>query len=271
MSEVTINTMTQDEPFMMWIEELDEQGAPIFLGEQTTSPDASVRYEERRARAKTVAVAGTVTKDFLRYTNNLYNYFQNNLLKRMDIVTENGLFTGDGTGDNLNGLETYATAFDGGVGTKGGAGLVDAVDNATNWDVIKAVALQVYNSYGVASALFVDSDKLAEMEVSKDANNNYIMPPFKSADGNVVSGMRLIPTTATLGTGIDFIGGDLSVVNVGLLLDTEIEIGRNGTDLKDRKWTVVMERQLTQFVSANDTQVLVKGDFTTAKALLETP
>lgn len=271
LSEATINTMTQDEPFMMWIEELDEAGNPIFLDEETTSPEASVRYEERRSRAKTVAVSGKVTSDFLRYTNNLYNFFQNNLLKRMDIVVENGLFTGDGTGDNLAGLETFATAFDGGIGVKGGAGLVGLVDNANNWDVIKAVALQVYNSYGEASALFVDSDQLAAMELEKDAEGQYIMPPFKSADGTTVSGMRLIPTTANIGTGVDFIGGDLSVVNVGLLLDTAIEIGRSGTDLKDRKWTVVMERQLTQFVSANDTQVLVKGDFTSAKALLETP
>lgn len=270
LSEVSINTLTVDEPFLMWIEELDEQGAPIFVGEEDISPDASVRYEERTAKAKTVAAAGTVTKDLLRYSNSLYNYIQNNLLKRLDIVVENGLFTGDGTGDNLKGLTEYATAFDGGVGVKGGDGLVGKVDNATNWDVLKAVALQVYNSYGTASAVFIDSGKMAEMEVAKDANNNYIMPPFKSADGTMVSGMKLIPTTASLGTGIDFIGGDLSAVNVGLLLDTEIEIGRNGNDLKNRQYTIVVERQLVQFVSANDTQVLVKGGFTAGKALLET-
>lgn len=270
LSEVSINTLTVDEPFLMWIEELDEQGAPLFVGEEDVSPDTSVRYEERTAKAKTVSANGTVTKDLLRYSNSLYNYIQNNLLKRLDIVTENGLFTGDGTGDNLKGLVEYATAFDGGVGVKGGAGLVGKVNNATNWDVLKATALQVYNSYGTASAIFVDSDKLSEMETSKDANNNYIMPPFKSADGNTVSGMRLIPTTANLGTGIDFIGGDLSAVNVGLLLDTEIEIGRDGNDLKNRRYTIVVEKQLVQFVSANDTQVIVKGGFEAARGILET-
>jgi hypothetical protein len=272
--ETSINILTQDEPFLMWVDELDEAGGPAFVGEQTISPDASVRYEERRAKAKTVSVNGTVTKDFLRYTNSLYNYFQNNLLKRLDIVTESGLFTGAGaydTGDDLRGLELLSTAFDGGVGTKGGAGLVGLVNNATNWDVLRAVALQVANSYGEATALFVDSDELAKMELEKDANNNYIMPPFKSADGTTVAGMKLIPTTANLGTGIDFVGGNLSAVNTGLLLDTEIEIGRNGDDLKNRKYTVVMERQLTQFVSVNDIPTIVRGGFTAGKALLETP
>lgn len=270
LSEVSINQLTVEEPFLMWIEELDEQGAPIFLGELDASPDASVRYEERRTEAKTVSVNGSVTKNFLRYTNNLYNYLQNNLMKRLDIVVENGLFTGDGTGDNLKGLVSYATAFDGGIGTKGGDGLVGKVDNASEYDVMKAVALQVYNSYGVAGAVFVDSDKLSQMEVAKDANNNYIMPPFKSADGTIIAGMKLIPTTADLGSGVDFVGGDLSAVNVGLLLDTEVEIGRDGNDLKNRRYTIVLERQLAQFVSANDTQVIIKGGFETAKALLET-
>ena len=191
-------------------------------------------------------------------------------MKRLDIVVENGLFTGDGTGDNLKGLVSYATAFDGGIGTKGGDGLVGKVDNASEYDVMKAVALQVYNSYGVAGAVFVDSDKLSQMEVAKDANNNYIMPPFKSADGTIIAGMKLIPTTADLGSGVDFVGGDLSAVNVGLLLDTEVEIGRDGNDLKNRRYTIVLERQLAQFVSANDTQVIIKGGFETAKALLET-
>lgn len=267
---VSTSLLTVDEPFLMWIEELDEQGAPLFIGENTTTPEASVRYEERVAKAKTVAVSGRVTKDMLRYSNSLFNYVQNNLLKRLDIVTEDGLFKGDGTGDNLKGLVTYATSFDGGVGTKGGDGLLNSFTAPTNWDVLKAVALQVANSYGNASVLYVDSDKLAEMETSKDSNGNYIMPPFKSADGTLVSGMRLIPITLDLGSGIDFVGGDMSAVNVGMLLDTEIEIGRNSTDLKDRKFTIVLEKQLVQFVSANDTQVLVKGGFTAGKALLTT-
>lgn len=268
LSEVTMNNMTVDEPFLMWMEELDEQGAPTFHGEDDTTPLASVRYEERKMDAKTVSVASTITKNFLRYTNQLYNFLQSNLLKRVDIVTENGLFVGDGTGDNIKGILSYATAFDGGKGVKDGDGLVAKVDTPTNWDVLKAVALQVHNSFGNASAIFVDTDKLAEMEVSKDQRGNYIMPPFKSADGNIVSGMKLIPTTADLGA-FDFVGGDLSAVNVGMLLEMEFEIGYNGNDLKDRRLTVVAERQLTQFVSANDTQVLIKGAFETGKALIE--
>jgi len=269
LNEATVSTLSVTEPFVMWMEELDEQGAPTFHGELDASPNASVRYEERRQEAKTASVMGTITKNFLRYTSQLFNYMQTNLMKRLDIVVENGLFVGDGTGNNLSGLVGYATAFDGGKGVKNGDGLVGKVVSPNNWDVMKAVALQVYNSYGMGSALFVDSDKLSEMEVSKDTNGNYIMPPFKTADGQTVSGMKLIPTTAGLG-GNDFVGGDLSAVNVGILLDVNFEIGYNGTDFKDRRISVIAERQLTQFVSANDTKVLVKGTFAVAKELIAT-
>lgn len=269
LDNVSVGGLGVDAPFSMWIEELDEQGNPIFHGELNASPQVSVRYEERTMKAKTVSAFGKITKDFLRYSSKLVNYMQNNLLKRLDIVLENGLFTGDGQGNNLNGLVTYATAFDGGKGVKDDDGLVGKVVKPNNYDVLRALALQVYNSFGVASAVFIDSDKLAEMELSKDENDNYILPPFKSADGTVISGMQLIPTTASLG-GFDFVGGDLSAVNVEFLLDLDFEIARDGNDMTNRMFTVLAERQLTQFVSANDTQVLVKGNFATAKDLIAT-
>jgi hypothetical protein len=69
--------------------------------------------------------------------------------------------------------------------------------------------------------------------------------------------------------GIDFIGGDLSVVNVLFRQGMRVQIGLDGNDFINNKKTILLEQRLVQFVSANDAQTIIKGSFATAKALLE--
>jgi hypothetical protein len=168
----------------------------------------------------------------------------------------------------LKGLIPYATAFDGGVGVAGGTGLVALVQEPNEYDVIRALALQVENSYGIPSKVFVTPDTIAVMDISKDGEGRYILPPFKSSNGLVIAGVELVSTTALNGTGYDFVGGDLSVVNVQFLEEAAIQIGLDGNDFTKNKKTILVEQELVQFVSANDTQVIVKGDFASAKVLL---
>ena len=270
LQNVTVGRLGVEKPYAMWIEELDEQGTPIFIGEGDPKTQISVRYEEREAKAKKIAVYGKVTTEFLRYLSKLVSYVQNNMMRRLDIATENQLFTGNNAGDNLNGLKNYATQFDGGVGVAGGEGLVGKVYNPTIADVFRAIALQVQNSYGTPILVWVPFDVIAEMDTEKATDSGvYILPPFRAMGGNVVAGMTLVGTNALAGTGIDFIGGDTSVINVEFLQNPTIQIGLDGNDFTNNKKTILLEQELVQFVSANDTKVLVKGTFEAALALID--
>lgn len=254
-SGVSVGSLAGDNK-IMWIEELDEQGDPIFIGEGDDKTQISVRYEEREAKARKIAVHGKVTTEMMRNLPSLINYIQNNMTRRVDISTENGLFSGDGTGDSLNGLEDYATAFTGG-------GLTTPAP--TYADVFRALALQVELAHGVATTVFVRPAILAEMDVEKTSDGHYLLPPFKSANGTDVAGITLKSSTAINSiASVDFIGGDMSVANV-LFSDTlSIRIGEAGNDFTKNLKTIVVEQELVQFVSANDTQVLVKGDMDAA-------
>lgn len=267
LSGVSVGGLSVDKPYAMWIEELDEQGNPIFIGEGEDKTQLSVRYEEREKKAKKIAVYGKVTTEMMRYLPRLINYVKNNLVKRMDIATENGLINGNDTGDNLAGILGYATDFDGGAGIAGD-GLAGKVETPNIYDVLRAVALQVQNSYGIAYRIFVTPDTIANMDVEKDNEGRYLIPPFKTTNGMQVAGMELIPTLGLIGTGYDFVGGDLSVVHVEFLYQTNIQIGLDGNDFTKNLKTILVEQELVQFVSANDTQVLVKGTFSEGIALL---
>jgi HK97 family phage major capsid protein len=245
----------------LWIEELDEQGTPIMLGEGETKTQLSVRYEEKTANVKKIAVYGKVTTEMMADLPQLISYIENNLMKRMDIVLENQLFNGDNIGDNLNGAFTLATAFAAGT-------LANQIDEPNDYDVIGAVALQTELAFGIPNGIFVNPTVVTRMKLTKGQDGHYVMPTFATANGLEVSGMRVIPTTAV--SGENFIGGDLSVLQVLIREELGIQIGLDGSDFINNKKTMLLEKRLVQFASANDVACLVKGAFNTAKALLAT-
>lgn len=264
LQNVSVSNMAK--PYAMWIEELDEQGSPIFIGEGDTKTPLSVRYEERQAVVKKIAVYGKATTEMMDDLPQLIGYIQTNLMKRTDIKTEDQLIAGDNSGDNLNGIKNYATAFTGST-------LAGTVPNPNNFDVINAAVLQVKKAFGIATGFFIDEGYLAQMKATKTTYGEYVEPSsFMTTDAEgytTLYGVRLIGTNALTGTGIDFVGGDLSVINVRFRQGMRVQIGIDGNDFINNKKTILLEQRLVQFVSANDTQVLVKGTFSAAKALLD--
>lgn len=239
----------------LWIEETDEQGTPIMIGEGDAKTQLSVKYVEKTESVKKIAVYGKVTTEMLADLPQLISYIQNNLMRRMDIVMENQLFAGDGIGDNLKGLYEYDTPFAAGA-------LANTVDDANEFDVIEAMAYQVEIAFGVANVVFVHPSTVARMKMLKDSNGNYIYPRWASPDGLNVAGVRVVSTTMV--TAGNFIGGDLTVVNVLFREILNIQIGLDGNDFTQNKKTMLMEKRLVQFVSANDTNLIVSGTFVQA-------
>lgn len=246
----------------LWIEETDEQGAPIMLGEGDAATQLSVRYEEKTKDVKEISVYGKVTNRMLEDLSLLATYINNNLEKRMDLKVEDQLFSGNNTGDNLAGLEGYATAFSAGA-------MANAVEKANEWDVLEAVATQVELAYGSANAIFVHPSTIQAMKAVKSTTGEPLWKYYQDAtspSGMSVAGMKIISTPAM--TAGNFLGGDLTAVNVLFRQNTTVQIGTDGNDLIQRKKTIVYTKRLVQFVSANETGLLVTGDFASAKAAL---
>lgn len=244
----------------MWIEETDEEGTPVMLAEGAAKTQLDVQYVEQTMAVKKIAVYGKVTTELMADIPQLISYIQNNLMRRMDIVLEDQLFSGTGVGDNLKGLETYATAFAAGA-------LASTIPFANELDVLEAVALQVKTAFGQPNAIFIHPSTMATIKLIKDSAGRPVWKDYVTIDGSMnVSGMRVIETTAV--TAGDFVGGDLSVVNVLKRNELGITIGLDGNDFTQNKKTMLLEKRLVQFVSGNDVGVIVDGDFTTAKAAL---
>lgn len=264
MANVSVGTIGTNRA--LWIEETDEEGTPIMLGEGDAKTQLDVQYVEQTMGVKKIAVYGKVTTELMADIPQLISYIQNNLMKRMDIVLEDNLFSGNGTGDNLKGLSTYATTF------SAPSDLANAVEDANEIDVLEAVALQVKEAKGIPNAIFISPGYMAKIKLIKDSTGRPVWKDYITIDGSMsISGMKVIESQANFGTDIDFVGGDLSVVNVLNREALTIQIGLDGNDFTNNKKTMLLERRLVQFVSANDTSVIVKGKFSTAITALQTP
>ncbi len=247
--------------YAIWIEETDPQGTPIFIAEGATKVQLSSIWVEKTANVKKIGVYSKVTTELMADLPQLLSFIQNTLLKRLSLATEDQLFSGDGTGENLFGAFTLATAFSAGAN----AGEITA---ANEFDVLDAIALQVEVANGEANAVFINPATWSKMKGLKDLNNrpiwkDYVDPVTKDV---VYAGMVIRTTTAV--TADAFIGGDMTVLNVLYREEMSIQIGLDGNDFTKNLKTILAEQRLVQFASANDVPVLVKGDFTTAKAAL---
>jgi HK97 family phage major capsid protein len=252
--------------YAVWVEEYDQEGTPVFIGEGVEKTALDVQYKEQRAKVNKIGVHMKVTTELLEDAGYLMSYIQSNGVKRVETVIENQLFTGNGTDPQLVGLLSKSTTFTGGS-------MAGNVESATNWDVIHGIIAQVRAANGIVNGVFIETGQFHVMLSEKDADKQYILPAGVSFDaqGNLTAwGVRIIPTNALTGTAADFVGGDLSVINVRLRNGIQVAIGESGDDFIDNLKTIRIEQRLVQFVSANDVPVLVKGVFATAKAILET-
>jgi len=252
--------------YAVWVEEYDEEGDPVFIGEGIEKTNIDVQYKEQRAKVNKIGVHMKVTTELLEDAGYLMSYIQSNGVKRVETVIENQLFTGNGTDPQLVGLLSKSTTFTGGS-------MAGNVESATNWDVIHGIIAQVRAANGIVNGIFVETGQFHVMLSEKDGDKQYILPAGVNFDaqGNLTAwGVRIIPTNALTGTAADFVGGDLSVINVRLRNGIQVAIGESGDDFIDNLKTIRIEQRLVQFVSANDVPVLVKGVFATAKSILET-
>jgi hypothetical protein len=254
-----VSTGTTSGNMVTWVEETDQQGQPVFIAEGSGKTQLSSVWAEKFAPVKKVGVYGKVTTEMMADLPQLIAYIQNSLVKRLEAQVLSGLFNGNGLSANIKGIFEYATPFAAGS-------LAGTVTTPNAYDVIEAVATQVLKANGTPNAIYVNPVTLAQMHLSKSTYGEYVLPPFQTVDGTTVAGMKVIPTNFVAED--EFVGGDMSVVNVAIRENASITIGLDGNDFTNNLKTILVEKRLAQFVSGNDTPCIVKGEIGSAIAAL---
>lgn len=247
-----------------WVDEVSSEGDAAFIGEGVVKPLIDIDYEIRYSQAKKVAGKIKVSEEALTDIPFMEAEISRKLRQRHDLAKQDGILNGDGLGANLAGITPAAAAFAAG-------GLAAAIDNAQNYDVIVAAYNQVLvtsDSNYIPNAIFVHPTDATLMQLSKDVDNNYIMPPFADASGQIVNGVRVVQNTK-IPVGF-FLIGDFTKSHVRDYVDFSIRVGYTGDDFEKNLVTILGESRVHHYISENEKIAFVYDQFSVAKTALET-
>lgn len=229
--------------------------APVAEG--GTKPTSNVTFESVTDRVKKIAVWMPVTDEALDDVPQLLGYIRELLRYDLKLEEEAQILKGDGTGENLNGLMTQATAYS--------AALTKPGD--TPIDIVRRAIYQVRKQ----SKLSADGVVMTELdwmniELQKDAQNRYLFANLQGLVTPVLWGRPVI-TSDSMDEGDADTGGEFLVANfarAATLFDRMSFLFKmgliNDMFIKNERALLVEERL---GLGVRRREALVKGQFPT--------
>jgi HK97 family phage major capsid protein len=245
-----------------WVEQANIDGGAGGTAEGDVKNQMDFDIEVRNEALVKRTVYIKVSEEMLEDVDFLSSEINNELLRTLSLDIDNQLLTGNGTAPNLTGLLSVATSWSAGS-------FANAVDEANNWDVLRTAINQVSIAHFEPNVILMHPSDVTAMGLTKGADGHYVMPPFQSAEGKMVTGVRILENT---GMTIDnFLVMDSTRATAFWKDNIRIEVGWVNDDFVRNLRTVLAEARLLQRVRKNDAGAFVTGTFTAAKAALETP
>lgn len=239
-----------------WTEVTGASGAPATTAELAAIPQKDYTFQSYSTPVEKVAVINKHSVELLKYGPELVAAVRSMLQEDLNIVVDGQLLSGNGTAPNLQGVLGVAEELDAtAVGSQ-------EIANPNLFDVIRVAATKIMvagkgkfiPNYVVLNP--VDSEAL---DLTKNADGDYIMPAFYSADGQLIKGARVVENTGiTAGT---FLIGDFRHLHVRPNGGAEIEISNSDSDDFQKDLIAIkIRRFLASYVRNNDSGAFMFGD-----------
>lgn len=140
-------------------------------------------------------------------------------------------------------------------------GLYDEIFNASLWDAAYALITQVGFNNFTPNTLAVDWITNGKMQMAKNMNGTYLLPPFKDEIMSLLVRANKITTNTA-------IAGDLKQYRVRMYKDYELRIGWINDQFIHNEFCILGELRYHDFISDNRKKAIVKGDLNAIKALI---
>jgi hypothetical protein len=160
--------------------------AAAMVAEGAAFPESAIEFQQRSVILKKIGDSLPMTDEFQYDTAMFADEVDNFLNVNVKLVQDSQLLSADGTGNNITGLLTYAPAY-----TAPASGIAAA----SLYDLIPKVAESITKDRGAKfspNVVLLNLTDINKMRLTKDANQNYVMPPFVDRNGQVVAGMTVI-------------------------------------------------------------------------------
>lgn len=249
---VTVKTQPGTEN--IWTSDrINEEGDAAFIAEGALKPLADAEWTSTKHAIKEVAVRWKFTKRLMMHAPAIVQDFQEHARELVEQKIDDQILDGDGTGNNLAGLETEASAF---IVPAGLAGYYQAPNI---YDVIMAMAtrIRLSNFKGQITAV-LNTVWMAKMAGIKDLENRYIVAPFVSPDGTRVGSVNIRFSNKIADDAI--IVGDLKKFNVVFSENIMYDEGYENDDFSKNLVSRKLEAFLGTYIKGSDAGAILYGD-----------
>ena len=248
-----------------WVYQTNKQGAAGGTAEGVTKNqidfDLVVASETVKKRTAFIKVSLEMIGDIDFMESEIRNELMREVMKDVELTA----YSGDGTGSNLNGVRTTATAFAAGT-------FALTVDNANEADVLVVAMNQIaIADQEPANYILMHPSDVAKLMLIKvsSTDRRYIDRLVFIAGNMSLDGVPIIKTTlVTAGT---YLVGAFDLATLYSKGDVGISVGLDGNDFTKNMITILAEWRGLMLVKNNDRTAFVKGTFSTDKTALETP
>lgn len=191
--------------------------APVAEG--NLKPESQLTFTKETASVKTIAHWIQASRQIMDDAPMLESYVNNRLLYGLALVEEAQLLNGDGTGDNLVGINKVATAYDTGLNATGD----------TRADMIAHAIFQVTESEFEASGIILNPRDWHAISLLKDAEGRYIFGGPAAFAARVMWGLPVVATKAQA-QGTFTVGAFDLASQVWDRMDATVEVSREDRD-----------------------------------------
>lgn len=219
------------------------------VAEKALKPESDITFSKQTANVKTVAHWIQASRQVMDDAPMLQSYVNNRLMYGLALAEERQLLNGNGTGDDLEGLNHVATAYDAGLNATGD----------TRADIIAHAVFQVTESEFSASGIILNPRDWHSIALMKDNEGRYIFGGPQAFASNVMWGLPVVPTQAQV-AGTFTVGGFDLASQVWDRMDATIEVSREDRDnFVKNMLTILCEERLA--LAHYRPTAIIKGSF----------
>jgi HK97 family phage major capsid protein len=257
------NTAGTNSKYVVWVEQANpDPGVAGTVAEGAAKPATDFDLVETSQEVRKIAVWIKVSKEMIADIAFIEAEIRTELMELVELKLDEQILSGDNVAPNFKGLVGYATAY--AAGTFAGT-----IPGANRFDVLRTAIAQIAAANFDANYILLNPIDVANMELTKDGEGRYLLPPFLSVDGTNINSVRII---ANNGITVDkFFVGDFTKAQLRIREDINIQVGWVNDDFTKNLVTILAEMRACFFVKTNHLTAFVYGDLTDAMAALETP
>ncbi|MCV9960393.1 phage major capsid protein [Pararhizobium sp. BT-229] len=222
-----------------------------------TKPQSEIKFDIQTTAVTTIAHFVLATKQILDDVPQLQSYIDGRLRYGLMYTEENQLLNGGGTGTDLNGIYTQATAYSAPI-------VPSAAGNLTKIDVIRLAILQAFLAEFPSNGIVLHPADWADIELTKTDVGDYL---FANPQGGVEPRLWRLPVVETQAMTIDkFLTGAFQLgAQIFDREDANVEISTEDSD-NFRKNLVTIRAEERLALAVYRPESFIKGDFSDALA-----